>query len=262
MADHAQLRLGDAEVDELPAAALGVDDDAVEAVEERAPHRRLASSVRRGMQVVRREDGGAARAEEPAVQLRRAEPLHVEDVRLRRARSAPSRAGARAPSRARRSRVPPHARRERIEPLARVVSLGRGDGAEAKARRDELDVGSRASERGAPASGRTAACTRADRRGRRASAANVRRGVGRIPRVTFEEARAQFPVLERYAYLQAGSVGPLARGTIEAMRADEERGAPRGRGALRAVHAAPRRARGAPRRDRRARRRLAPSTSR
>jgi L-cysteine/cystine lyase len=61
-------------------------------------------------------------------------------------------------------------------------------------------------------------------------AANVRRGIGRIPRVTFEEARAQFPVLERYAYLQAGSVGPLARGTVEAMRAEEERGLEEGRG--------------------------------
>jgi L-cysteine/cystine lyase len=35
--------------------------------------------------------------------------------------------------------------------------------------------------------------------------------------MTFEEARAQFPVLERYAYLNAGSVGPLARATAEAV---------------------------------------------
>jgi L-cysteine/cystine lyase len=41
--------------------------------------------------------------------------------------------------------------------------------------------------------------------------------------VTFEEARAQFPVLERIAYLQAGSAGPLARATVEAMHAEEER---------------------------------------
>jgi L-cysteine/cystine lyase len=40
--------------------------------------------------------------------------------------------------------------------------------------------------------------------------------------VTFEEARAQFPVLERLAYLQAGSSGPLARPTFDAMRAEEE----------------------------------------
>jgi L-cysteine/cystine lyase len=48
--------------------------------------------------------------------------------------------------------------------------------------------------------------------------------------VTFEEARAQFPVLERYAYLQAGSVGPLARGTIDAMHGEDEAGLREGRG--------------------------------
>jgi L-cysteine/cystine lyase len=35
--------------------------------------------------------------------------------------------------------------------------------------------------------------------------------------VTFEEARAAFPVLERVAYLNAGTNGPLARATGEAM---------------------------------------------
>src|SRR5213079_513306 len=35
-------------------------------------------------------------------------------------------------------------------------------------------------------------------------------------RMTFDEARAQFPVLRRYAYLNAGSTGPLARATVEA----------------------------------------------
>jgi L-cysteine/cystine lyase len=48
--------------------------------------------------------------------------------------------------------------------------------------------------------------------------------------VTFEEARAQFPVLDRYAYLQAGSVGPLARGTLVAMRAAQDSGITDGRG--------------------------------
>jgi L-cysteine/cystine lyase len=48
--------------------------------------------------------------------------------------------------------------------------------------------------------------------------------------VTFEEARAQFPVLERYAYLQAGSVGPIARGTLVAMRSAQDNGITEGRG--------------------------------
>ena len=50
--------------------------------------------------------------------------------------------------------------------------------------------------------------------------------------MTFEEARAQFPVLERYAYLQAGSVGPMARGTADAIRAEHERGLREGRGGI------------------------------
>lgn len=35
--------------------------------------------------------------------------------------------------------------------------------------------------------------------------------------MNFDEARAQFPVLEHTAYLNAGSMGPLARATVEAM---------------------------------------------
>jgi L-cysteine/cystine lyase len=35
--------------------------------------------------------------------------------------------------------------------------------------------------------------------------------------VTFDEARAQFPVLERYAYLNAGTMGPLGRAGAAAM---------------------------------------------
>ena len=48
--------------------------------------------------------------------------------------------------------------------------------------------------------------------------------------MTFDEARAQFPVLDRYAYLQAGSVGPLARGTIDAVLGEETAGLEQGRG--------------------------------
>ncbi len=46
--------------------------------------------------------------------------------------------------------------------------------------------------------------------------------------MTFEEARAQFPVLERRAYLNAGTFGPLPRAALEAMaerqRAELEEG--------------------------------------
>src|SRR6476661_3745949 len=37
--------------------------------------------------------------------------------------------------------------------------------------------------------------------------------------MTFEEARAQFPVLERQAYLNAGTNGPLPHAAVEAVRA-------------------------------------------
>ena len=46
--------------------------------------------------------------------------------------------------------------------------------------------------------------------------------------MTFDEARALFPVLERFAYLNAGSLGPLSRPTLTAMeerlRFDQEQG--------------------------------------
>jgi L-cysteine/cystine lyase len=47
--------------------------------------------------------------------------------------------------------------------------------------------------------------------------------------VTVEEARAQFPVLERYAYLNAGSNGPLPRAAVDAARARLERDLTEGR---------------------------------
>jgi L-cysteine/cystine lyase len=48
--------------------------------------------------------------------------------------------------------------------------------------------------------------------------------------MTFEEARAQFPVFERYAYLNAGTNGPLPRATVEAMAAFNRRDLEQGRG--------------------------------
>ena len=49
---------------------------------------------------------------------------------------------------------------------------------------------------------------------------------------TFEQARAQFPVLDRYAYFQAGSVGPLSRFTLDAMHEEETLAATEGRGSI------------------------------
>jgi selenocysteine lyase/cysteine desulfurase len=50
--------------------------------------------------------------------------------------------------------------------------------------------------------------------------------------VTFEEARALFPALALVAYLNAGSMGPLATLTVEAMDAEFRRQLEEGRGGL------------------------------
>jgi L-cysteine/cystine lyase len=47
--------------------------------------------------------------------------------------------------------------------------------------------------------------------------------------VTPEEARGQFPVLERYAYLNAGTNGPLPRAAVDAVRARLDRDLAEGR---------------------------------
>jgi L-cysteine/cystine lyase len=48
--------------------------------------------------------------------------------------------------------------------------------------------------------------------------------------MTFDDARAQFPLLDEVAYLNAGSMGPLARATVEAMAAREHADLEGGRG--------------------------------
>jgi L-cysteine/cystine lyase len=50
--------------------------------------------------------------------------------------------------------------------------------------------------------------------------------------VTLEEVRASFPVLERFAYLNAGSVGPLPRAAAERMLEGERRELNEGRGTI------------------------------
>jgi L-cysteine/cystine lyase len=50
------------------------------------------------------------------------------------------------------------------------------------------------------------------------------------PAVTFEEVRAQFPMLERIAYLNAGSMGPLSRATGDAMALAVQHDVEQGRG--------------------------------
>ena len=49
--------------------------------------------------------------------------------------------------------------------------------------------------------------------------------------MTYEEGRALFPMLERVAYLNTGSAGPLATPVLEAIRREDERAVRDGRGA-------------------------------
>ena len=48
--------------------------------------------------------------------------------------------------------------------------------------------------------------------------------------MNLDEARAEFPVFERLAYLNAGTNGPIARRTVEAMAAQEQADLEQGRG--------------------------------
>lgn len=47
--------------------------------------------------------------------------------------------------------------------------------------------------------------------------------------MTFEDARAQFPVLERYAYLNAGTFGPMSNAVADAIAAEQQRALQEGR---------------------------------
>ncbi len=47
---------------------------------------------------------------------------------------------------------------------------------------------------------------------------------------SFEEIRASFPVLDRFAYLNAGTNGPLGRPTVEAIVAEQLVDTAQGRG--------------------------------
>src|SRR6187431_1136026 len=47
--------------------------------------------------------------------------------------------------------------------------------------------------------------------------------------MTFDEARAQFPVLERHAYLNAGTFGPMPTAVADAIAAEQRRALEEGR---------------------------------
>jgi hypothetical protein len=87
MRDHPELRLRHTERREHLTATRRVDDDAVEAREQRAPEARAARRTPR-QQIVRGEDERAIRTEQEPVELRHGEPLEVDDVRRAREHAA------------------------------------------------------------------------------------------------------------------------------------------------------------------------------
>ena len=145
MGDDAQLLRAHAVSRQRVAPALGVDDNAVEAVEQPPPEPVPAGRAPWD-EVVRGEDERPARPEQEHVELGHGEPLQVEDVgapgekpahpdrvleRLGRAAQPASVDGARSP----------------VEPVDELVPVRCGPRAEPERRRDELDRRPRVAER-------------------------------------------------------------------------------------------------------------------
>jgi hypothetical protein len=145
MRDDAESPLA-RQLGQLVPAALAVDDDPLEPAEEPAPEVAFLRGAPRE-QVVRREDEGLTETEDPIVDLRRGEPLEVSDVSVPAAQPGePDRVleqlhGDPEPGASK------EARAHRVEQLASSVAVRLGRVAEAKRRRDELDLGAGARER-------------------------------------------------------------------------------------------------------------------
>src|SRR5262249_3811195 len=101
-----------------------------------------------------------------------------------------------------------------------LADIGRALGLGLLGARSRDRPGARPWRPGGPAADLAGGAAARRRRGRLGSRA--RRGRGRR-RVNLEAVRAGFPWLERCAYLNAGTYGPLRRRTVEAMRAMQQR---------------------------------------
>jgi endonuclease/exonuclease/phosphatase family metal-dependent hydrolase len=144
--DDAEPLFLDAEPGERLPAVLAVDDDPVEAREEPAPEVGAMRGTA-GKQIVSREDGGQVRSEEEGIELGRRQPLDVEDVRAETAERGEAERVLSDLERQAQRRSAEDTRRERIEELPARISVRLRHGAEAKAGRDELDVGAGPRER-------------------------------------------------------------------------------------------------------------------
>ncbi len=137
--DNAQTFARNAQLCEHTRAVLAVDDHAGEAAQQASPELALRGRAPR-QEVMRREDGRIPEAQEARVELRRRQPLQVQDVgppaiEPREPRQVlPGLQGE--PQR----RAAEQTRGEGVEELLATVALGRGHVAESERRGDELDV--------------------------------------------------------------------------------------------------------------------------
>ena len=146
MGDHAQLAFGDPELDERVAAAL-VWTTTPSKRSKRRRQRPVFEAVRRGSRSCAVKTSGARVPEKSGIELGRREPLHVDDVGRNAGEPHETERVLERLQRQPQSRALEEPRRQRVEELSAPVPVGLGDGAEAKARGDEVDVGSRAGER-------------------------------------------------------------------------------------------------------------------
>ena len=205
MRDHAQLLRCDAEGGERAATALAVCDDPVEAAEQPLPGARVARRAA-WQKVVGGEDERTARVQQPGIDLRRGEPLEVDEIAVG---GCEARERARVAERLRGETAVPGAdpRREPVEAVVDGVPGRRGHGSEPKVGREQPDVDTLAHERRRERRivrrrvGRGVGEHDAHRRPRRSARAEwaraVRVATTHAAAPGFEEARAQFPVLER-----------------------------------------------------------------
>jgi endonuclease/exonuclease/phosphatase family metal-dependent hydrolase len=136
----------DAELGEAFPAALAVNDDAVEAGEKVSPEP-LLSRRPPWQKIVCREDRRHPRPQQQSVQLRRREPLHVQNIRAAKEQGRGARKVLHDLDRDAQPGAPEDPRREGVEGLAAPVAVRGRRVAEAEPRGDELDLDRAAGER-------------------------------------------------------------------------------------------------------------------
>jgi len=240
MRDDTEFCVRHAEPSERAVPALAVDDDPIEASEEPSPRSRVARRSAR-QQVVGREDERGSCSHEPGVRVRSANPLQM--CHVARGKTEPCQRDRVLECLDCQSRGRPRdPRGDAVQAVVDRVAGGLWHGAVPEPRGEQAHIrtvtGERPGERVVVGRGVRGRIGKKDahrppsvekRAGDgwwvRAERAVVQDGVMSAPPTIatprgFEDARAQFPVLERIAYLNAGTFGPLSRSTVDALQAE------------------------------------------